>query len=73
MPFSIAILPIFSGVTPRTLVQFLKLDNNLGVIITEIEPNSSGYRAGLIIGDIILEVDSKKVINNYQFFIIDFI
>jgi len=48
--------------------KYLKLKNNYGVIVTEIESNSSGYKAGLKIGDIILEVDNKKIIKSSDIF-----
>ncbi len=32
-----------------------------GVIITDVEKQSSGERAGLQIGDVILEVDDQKI------------
>jgi len=41
--------------------KYLKLDNEDGVIITEIEVNSSGQRAGLKIGDIILKVNDRII------------
>ena len=48
--------------------KYLKLKNNYGVIVAEIESNSSGYKAGLKIGDIILEVDNKKIIKSSDIF-----
>ena len=41
--------------------KYLKLDVDHGVIITKIESNSSGFRAGLKVGDVILKVDGKSV------------
>lgn len=41
--------------------KYLKLNSSNGVIITEIEPNSSGLKAGLEVGDVILAVDSKNI------------
>ena len=41
--------------------KYLKLDIDYGVIITKVEINSSGYRAGLKPGDLILKVDDKVV------------
>jgi serine protease Do len=41
--------------------KYLKLDIDYGVIITKIEINSSGYRSGLKIGDIILKVNGESV------------
>ena len=48
--------------------KFLGLVDNVGVIITEVEPNSSGYRAGLIVGDIIVKVDNKNIENSSDIF-----
>ena len=41
--------------------KYLKLDVDYGVIITNIEANSSGFRSGLKVGDIILKVDNQMV------------
>jgi len=41
--------------------KYLKIDLDYGVIITKIETNSSGHRAGLKVGDVILKVDGKAV------------
>jgi len=41
--------------------KYLKLDVDHGVIITKVEANSSGFRAGLKVGDVILKVDGKAV------------
>ena len=43
------------------LQRYLKLPSSNGVIVTDIEKHSSGERAGLQIGDVILEVNSKKI------------
>ena len=48
--------------------KYLKLDVNYGVIITEIEPNSSGFRSGLKAGDVILKVDGKKIKSSSDIF-----
>jgi serine protease Do len=37
------------------------LPTSEGVIITDVEKRSSGERAGLQIGDVILEVDNQKI------------
>ena len=47
----------------RFIKQYLRLPSNNGVIITDIEINSSGYNADLKIGDIILRVENK-IVNN---------
>jgi len=41
--------------------KYLKLKDDYGVIITEIEQNSSGKKAGLLSGDVILKVDGKII------------
>ena len=40
---------------------YLRLPTSDGVIITDVEKRSSGERAGLQIGDVILEVDDQKI------------
>ena len=51
-----------------SIKKYLNLSSNYGVIITEVEPNSSGYRSGLIVGDVILEVDGRKVKDSSDIF-----
>ena len=41
--------------------RYLRLPTSEGVIITDVEKRSSGERAGLQIGDVILKVDEKKI------------
>lgn len=41
--------------------RYLRLPTSEGVIITDVEKRSSGERAGLQIGDVILEVDNRKI------------
>jgi serine protease Do len=41
--------------------RYLKLPSSEGVIITDVEKRSSGARAGLQIGDVILQVDGRKI------------
>jgi serine protease Do len=41
--------------------RYLRLPTSDGVIITDVEKRSSGERAGLQIGDVILEVDDQKI------------
>ncbi|MBC8456301.1 trypsin-like peptidase domain-containing protein [bacterium] len=45
----------------RFLAQYLGLEKTEGVIITEIKHGSHGQRAGLAIGDVILQVDGAPV------------
>jgi len=41
--------------------RYLRLSSSEGVIITDVEKRSSGEKAGLKIGDVILEVNGKKI------------
>ena len=41
--------------------RYLRLPTSKGVIITDVEKRSSGERAGLQIGDVILAVDNRKI------------
>ena len=41
--------------------RYLRLPTSEGVIITDVEKRSSGERAGLQIGDVILKVDDRKI------------
>ena len=41
--------------------RYLRLPTSDGVIITDVEKRSSGERAGLQIGDVILKVDDQKI------------
>ena len=41
--------------------KYLRLSSSKGVIVTDVEKHSSGARAGLRVGDVILEVDEKKI------------
>ena len=50
----------------KYIKQYLRLPSNNGVIITDIEQLSSGEKAGLKIGDIILKVDDKRVNNRSE-------
>jgi serine protease Do len=57
---------VFEGVEVRDLTpdlarQFGYSDSQRGVVITEIEPDSAGEEAGLIEGDMILEVNKERV------------
>ena len=48
------------SINPK-LQRYLRLSTSEGVIITDVEKRSSGEKAGLIVGDVILEVDGKKI------------
>ena len=45
----------------QSMKNFLKIDNKTGVIITNIDKGSSGEKAGLVIGDVILSVDNVNI------------
>lgn len=47
----------------KTMKKILKIDDKTGVIITNIDKGSSGEKAGLMIGDVILSVDDKNISN----------
>jgi serine protease Do len=49
-----------SDVTPDQ-AQFFHLNNASGAVITQVEPNSPGAKAGLRIGDVITELNGKSV------------
>jgi serine protease Do len=49
-----------TDVTPENS-RFFNLTNNLGAVITQVEPDSPGGKAGLRIGDVVTEVDGNKV------------
>ena len=48
------------GIDP-VMQRYLRLPTSEGVIITDVEKYSSGARAGLQIGDVILEVNKNKI------------
>ncbi len=45
----------------RFIRRYLRLPTEEGVLIRDVEKRSSGERAGLVIGDVILKVNGKKV------------
>ncbi len=45
----------------KSIAKYYGLSNNKGVIITNVEKNSPGEKAGLAQGDIIKEIDSYKI------------
>src|ERR1700675_3173451 len=49
-----------SDVTPDE-AKFFHVDNASGAVITQVEPNSPGAKAGLKVGDIITELNGKTV------------
>jgi len=55
-----------SNVTPEIAKQ-LGLTKTEGVVITGVEPNSAGQAAGLKAGDIILEVNRQKILNENEY------
>ena len=49
-----------TDVTPENS-KFFNLTNSVGAVVTQVEPDSPGGKAGLRVGDVIAEVDGKKV------------
>src|ERR1700722_5535395 len=49
-----------SDVTPEE-AKFFHVDNASGAVITQVEPNSPGAKAGLKVGDIITDLNGKTV------------
>jgi serine protease Do len=49
-----------SDVTPDE-AKFFHVDNASGAVITQVEPNSPGAKAGLKVGDVITELNGKPV------------
>jgi serine protease Do len=49
-----------SDVTPDE-ARFFHVDNASGAVITQVEPNSPGAKAGLKVGDVITELNGKTV------------
>lgn len=45
----------------RMMRKYLNISEDYGVIVTKVEQESSGFKAGLKIGDIILKVDNKEI------------
>jgi len=46
----------------RFLAQYLGLSSTEGVIVTEIQPRSAAQKAGVKVGDVILRVNERKVV-----------
>jgi serine protease Do len=53
-------------ITPL-LAEGLGLPQDWGVVIADVDPNGSGARAGLQVGDIVLTLDGKPMENGRQF------
>jgi serine protease Do len=51
-----------NDVTPEE-AKFFHVDNASGAVVTQVEPNSPGAKAGLKIGDVITEVNGKTVLD----------
>jgi serine protease Do len=51
------------GLTPE-LAESFGLDKNVGVLVTEVEPESPADKAGLKQGDVILKINGKEIRSN---------
>jgi serine protease Do len=49
-----------SDVTPEN-AKFFHVDNNEGAVVSQVEPDSPAAKAGLKVGDVIVELDGQKV------------
>ncbi|MGB7556723.1 MAG: Do family serine endopeptidase [Candidatus Korobacteraceae bacterium] len=49
-----------TDVTPEN-AKFFDMKDNDGAVVTQVEPDSPGAKAGLRVGDVITELDGKKV------------
>src|SRR5205085_11639063 len=49
-----------SGVTPEDS-KFFQVTRASGAVITQVEPNPPGAKAGLKVGDVIIKVDGHEV------------
>lgn len=45
----------------RFLANYLKLPSTSGVIVTQVERGSAGYHTGIKVGDVIIQVNKRKV------------
>ncbi len=54
-----------TDVTPEN-AKFFKMEKDQGAVISQVEPNSPGGRAGIKVGDVITHVDGKSVVDAGQ-------
>lgn len=57
------VLGLKTEVVPEEIRKILKLGAEDGVLVLGVEPNSAGEKAGVIPGDVILEMDGRRVKN----------
>jgi len=51
---------------PEELATQLETDQETGVMIFSVEPNSPARKAGLMMGDVIMKFNGKPVVNFYD-------
>jgi len=54
----------------KFLARYLNLPSNTGVIVTRVESNSSADHAGFKVGDVITEINNKKVASQEEIYLI---
>jgi serine protease Do len=50
------------------IARYYRLENTKGVIVTKVYPNTPALKAGIEVGDIILEIEGYKINNENTIF-----